>query len=124
MFPNVDTDDRHMGWIISTRSYVQESLTEKGILVSGGDHLQLFVSLVVPQPAPTRSLYSGSLGVDLFLQVVKRTEISVDLISKRSRGGDLGFCRSGRCEILPKELNGQSVSRPRQNEPAHRVVTG
>jgi hypothetical protein len=66
-------------------------------------HLSLLV-IFTHKPAPARALDSGSLGVDLLDEVVKRAKVLLDLLGELARGGHLGRLGAGGREVLPEEL--------------------
>jgi hypothetical protein len=108
VLPDVNADDRDVGCGVSltvlSECQRKAQRTEQRVLVGGGDDLELLGALVETEPAPSGSLDSGGLGVDLFLQVVKGAKVSGDLVVKSSRGRHLGLGRAARSEVLPEEL--------------------
>lgn len=73
----------------------------EGILVGGGGDLKTLELLVVAQPTPSGTLNSGSLGVELGDELVKRAPGLLDLLEELARGlGDL-LVSGG--QVLPEE---------------------
>lgn len=114
--PDIDANDRHV--------------REQGVLIRGGDHLELLGGLVealenhqrnnqvgqtfplfwrrralgtTHQPTPSRPLDSRRLGVHLLLESLKPTEILLDLAFEFPTRLDLGLLTSRRCQIAPKQ---------------------
>ena len=67
MLPNVNTHNRH-----EARSGFE------GVLVGAGGDLEEAGRLVVPEPAPSGSLYSDSLGGHIGLHGVEGAEGGID----------------------------------------------
>lgn len=75
---------------INSQKRDQSSGGLEGVLVCGGGDLKTLELLVVAQPTPSGTLNSGSLGVELGDELVKRTPGLLNLLEELARGlGDL-----------------------------------
>lgn len=68
-----------------------QARTKQRILVGSGNYFEPLTSLVVPEPTPSGTLNTGSLGVHLILQVLERSEILLNLLLEGRVGVELGL---------------------------------
>ena len=124
MFPNVDTNDGDVGLRLVSNCKEDDTcaLTEKRILICGGDNLEDLRCGIVPEPAPAASLNPNSSSVELFLKPLNRAKVAHNRVLKLSI---LEFPTAflHRSEVLPKECV-VDVACYDDEQRANRKVTG
>ena len=92
VLPGVDADQRNVcckGQRVRNRSraglIAPPSLTDKRVLVGGGENIELLRRSVVSDPSPATSLDTSKGSVDLALQSIETPKVLLDGLLQRTR---------------------------------------
>ena len=105
VLPDVDTDDGNVGCRSAFCVMTLNRLTEERVLIRSGHNFELLGALVVSEPAPSRTLHTGSLRVHLGLEVLEGPKVGLDLLDELARRLGLGCLGAVRGEVGPEELH-------------------